>query len=70
MTNFDYMWLRDHMENLIKSLGFKSGYLPDGWQPRNAMESDINDKINALSYRLGEEYDRRHSDTDSNQLGI
>ena len=60
MTNFDYMWLRDHMENLIKSLGFKSGYLPDGWQPRNAMESDINDK----------ECDRRHSDTDSNQRGI
>lgn len=52
MTNFDYMWLRDHMENLIKSLGFKSGYLPDGWQPQNAMESDINDKITALSYRL------------------
>lgn len=70
MTNFDYMWLRDHMESLIKSLGFKSGYLPEGWQPRNAMESDINDKITALSYRLGEEYDRRHSDTDSNQRGI
>ena len=70
MTNFDYMWLRDHMESLIKSLGVKSGYLPDGWQPRNSMESDINDKITALSYRLGEEYDRRHSDTDSNQRGI
>ena len=70
MTNFDYMWLRDHMERLIDSLGFKSGYLPDGWQPRNAMESDINDKITALSYRLGEEYDRRNSDTDSNQRGI
>ena len=70
MTNFDYMWLRDHMESLVKSLGFKSGYLPDGWKPRNAMESDINDKITALSYRLGEEYDHRHSDTDSNQRGI
>ena len=70
MTNFDYMWLRDHMESPIKSLGFKFGYLPDGWQPRNSMESDINDKITALSYRLGEEYDRRHSDTDSNQRGI
>lgn len=52
MNNFDVMWLRDHIEDLIKSLGFKNGYLPEGWQPRTALESDINDKINAIEYRL------------------
>lgn len=52
MNNWDAMWLRDHMENLIRSIGFKEGYLPEGWQPRTALESDINDKINAIEYRL------------------
>jgi len=66
MTAFEVMWLRDHMEDLIMSLGFTEGYFPDGWQPRTALESDISDKIDAIGYRL-QEHENRIADNHSGE---